>query len=283
MTSSSANPIRIRQKIGKYRIERRLGEGEFAAVFRAMDTVMGSRVALKIPHPPLVDQDLLASFRRESRVVATIQHPGILHMRDATLIGNRLVIATPLGLETLLERLSRRMSLDVTLLMIDQVLSAMACAHERRVVHSAIKPENVILFADGVARLSDFGIARIARRTLVCQDQAADEAGKTERQSRRASCRSDVVSLGRMFFRMLSGQWPPAAEEWPFPGYQRLKAKVPAELITWLRKSVDPNAAGRFEDAVAMHRVFERIEKKLSGRNGRKNSGVRQRGSRNAA
>ena len=94
---STVNKLRIRQRLGKYRLEKRLGEGGFAAVFQAMDTIMGARVALKIPHGTLVDAELLKAFRHEARLVAKVDHPGILQIKDASVIDGRLVISFPAG------------------------------------------------------------------------------------------------------------------------------------------------------------------------------------------
>jgi len=259
MPSVPSTKLRIRQKLGKYRIEKRLGEGGFASVFQAMDTIMGTRVALKIPHEPLVDDQLLASFRKESRLLATVDHPGILQIKDASIINGRLVISFPLGMETLFDRLSRRMSFDTTMLLIDQLMEAVAFAHERKVIHCDIKPENVILFADGSARLADFGIAKVARQTIKGCGTGTVGYMAPEQAMGRPSCRSDVFSLGLVFYRMLAGQWPEWPYEWPLPGYQKLKTRVPQSMIAWLRKSIEINGAKRFPDAVRMRNAFIRI------------------------
>ena len=75
---TSNRPLRARQLLGKYRIERRLGEGGFATVYRAMDTIEGIRVALKIPHASLVNSEVLSDFRNEVRLTARLEHPNIL-------------------------------------------------------------------------------------------------------------------------------------------------------------------------------------------------------------
>ncbi|MFQ5748454.1 MAG: serine/threonine-protein kinase, partial [Planctomycetota bacterium] len=154
--------LRSRQMLGKYRIQRRLARGGFAEVYQAFDTVEGIRVALKIPYPQLVSGDSLDAFRREVRLTARLDHPNILPIKNAEVYDGQLVVAYPLGLGTLADRLRRRISTAKCLAYTGQILEALAYAHSRRVVHCDVKPENLILFPDDVLRLTDFGIAKIA-------------------------------------------------------------------------------------------------------------------------
>ena len=258
MTTTAPQNLRLRQKLGKYRIEGRLGEGGFAAVFQAMDTIMGTRVALKIPHAPLVDGELLKSFRREARMVAKLDHPGILQFKDASIIDDRLVIVFPLGKETLNERVSRRMSFESSLGIIGQLVEAVAMAHDNQVIHCDIKPENVIMFDGGVAKLADFGIAKVARQTVRGQGTGTVGYMAPEQAMGRPSSRSDVFSLGLIAYRMLSGVWPEWPYEWPMEGSQKLKARVHPQLQAWLKKSIAINPKNRFSDAGQMKIELEK-------------------------
>lgn len=258
MPSSAPKNLRIRQRLGKYRIERRLGEGGFAAVFQAMDTIMGTRVAIKIPHAPLVDDELLKSFRREARMVAKLDHPGILQIKDASIIDERLVITFPLGKETLSDRMCRRMSFETILSLIEQLVDAVAVAHENRVIHCDIKPENVILFEQTQAKLADFGIAKVARQTVRGCGTGTVGYMAPEQAMGRPSCRSDVFSLGLIAYRMLSGAWPEWPYEWPLAGHKKLTSRVHPSMITWLKKAVAINPRDRFHDATQMRASFIR-------------------------
>ena len=256
MAESLLPRLKVRQKLGKYRIERRLGEGGFATVFQAMDTIMGTRVALKVPHGSLVDDDLLSSFRREARLVAKLDHPGILQIKDASIIEDRLVISFPLGRETLSDRLTRRMSFETVLSIIEQLIDAVAMAHEKRVIHCDIKPENVIMFDGGVTRLADFGIAKVARVSMRGCGTGTVGYMAPEQAMGRPSSRSDVFSLGLIAYRMLSGVWPEWPYEWPLEGHQKLKSRIHPSLIAWLRKAVDVKPRNRFADAMEMRAAF---------------------------
>ncbi len=262
MTPVAVQKLKVRQKLGKYRIERRLGEGGFASVFQAMDTVIGTRVALKIPHAPLVNEEMLSNFRREAKLISTLDHPSILQFKDASVIDGRLVISFPLGNETLYERLTRRMSFETILSIMDQLLSAVAMAHEQKVIHCDIKPENVIMFDYGVAKLADFGIAKVARSTVRGCGTGTVGYMAPEQAMGRPSCRSDVFSLGLLFYRMLSGEWPEWPYQWPLAGHEKLKGRVPPTMITWLRKAIAMDPRHRFEDAGKMRNSFLRLRTK---------------------
>ena len=102
--------LKARQKIGKYRIERRLNDGPIAAIYEAVDTIHGVRVALKIPHESAMDEHFLVDFKREARLAQRLEHPNILPIRDASFIDGRFVIAMPLGERSLEDRMRRRLS-----------------------------------------------------------------------------------------------------------------------------------------------------------------------------
>ena len=89
--------LKTRQKLGKYRIERRIADGPMAAVYAAVDTIHGTKVALKVPHESAMTDFFLADFKREARLAHRLEHPNILPIRDASFIDGRFVIAMPLG------------------------------------------------------------------------------------------------------------------------------------------------------------------------------------------
>jgi eukaryotic-like serine/threonine-protein kinase len=101
----SDSSLRARQRLGKYRIERRIAQGGFALVYEALDTIEGVRVALKMPHQYNVTASMLDTFQREARLVAKLDHPNILPLKDASFIDGRFVITCRLGEKTLADRL----------------------------------------------------------------------------------------------------------------------------------------------------------------------------------
>jgi serine/threonine-protein kinase len=251
--------LRTRQHFGKYVIERRIANGGYATVYQAKDTIEGVRVALKIPYAHLMKRESIADFRNEVRLAAMMDHPNILPLKYADFIDGQFVIVTLLADTTLQERLKRRMSVGTALDFSRQMLSSIAHAHERRIIHCDIKPENFLIFGENRIRLTDFGIARFAQRTL--RGSGAGTVGyiAPEQAMGKPSFRSDVFSMGIVLYRMFSGSLPEWPYQWPLPGYERLRARLHPDFVSLIRKSIETDAQKRFHDARSMLEGFERI------------------------
>ena len=263
---SDSNVLRVRQRLGKYRIERRIAQGGFANVYQAWDSIEGVHVALKMPHQFNVTASMLDTFQREARVVAKLDHPNILPLKDASFIDGRFVIASRLGEKSLADRLKKRVSFRTALDYIEQMTSAVAYAHRNRIIHCDIKPENMILHSDGRLQLTDFGIAKVAQRTII-RTMVASGSGTIgymapEQAMGRPSAKSDVFSLGLMSYRMLAGVLPEWPFEWPQRGYANLRRKAHPELIAWLKKSLESRPSRRYQDANDMLRAFHSAKRK---------------------
>jgi serine/threonine-protein kinase len=254
--------LRNRQRVGKYRIERRLAQGGFAYVYQAMDTIEGIRVALKMPHQNHVSPVMLDTFQREARLVARLDHPNILPLKDASFIDGRFVIASRLGEKTLADRLKKRLSIETALEFAQQMIEAVAYAHRMKIIHCDIKPENMILLPDGRLQLTDFGIAKIAQRTIHGSGSGTVGYMAPEQAMGRPSMKSDVFSLGLIMCKMLTGYLPEWPFDWPFPGYQTLKRKAHPELIELLRKTLEIRPNRRFKDANELLAAFRRVKGK---------------------
>lgn len=252
--------FKTNQRLDKYRIERKIAEGGFATVYQALDTIEGVRVALKIPHPHLVNANVLAAFRREVRLAATLDHANILPLKNASFIDGHFVIVFALGDRTLADRLRSRLSLETALDYAEQMLEAVAYAHDRWIIHCDIKPENLILFPGNRLRLTDFGIARIVLKTVKASGSGTVGYIAPEQAVGRPSFRSDVFSLGLIIYRMLTGYLPEWPYRWPPPGIERLRRKAHPELIAWLRKAIEPDSRNRFQDARHMLNAYKRIK-----------------------
>jgi eukaryotic-like serine/threonine-protein kinase len=251
--------LKPRQKLGKYRIERRLGVGGFACVYQAMDTIEGIRVALKIPRPQHLTEEVLNDFRNEVRLTAKLDHPNILLIKDASFIDDCFVIVFQLGERTLADRLKNRLSFELALDYAQQMLEAVAYAHSMNIMHCDIKPENFIIFPNNRLRLADFGIAKVSQRTIKGSGSGSVGFMAPEQAMGRPSLKSDVFSLGLIICRMLSGQWPQWPFSWPPPGYQQLKRKTHPDLIDFLHRAIEPNPRKRFRDAEHMLNAFRRV------------------------
>jgi serine/threonine-protein kinase len=206
----------------------------------------------------------MESFRQEVRMVARLDHPSILGVKDASIIDGHFVIVTLMGDEALDERLTRRLSLKTALAWSGQLLDAVAYAHQRKIVHCDIKPENVLVFSDGQIRLTDFGIAKISHRTIVANGTGTVGYMAPEQAMGRPSARSDVFSLGLLIYRMMSGVWPEWPFDWPPAGAAKLRARgVHPDLLKFLRRSMQVRASSRFRDAGVMSREFKLLQPRV--------------------
>jgi len=272
--------IRSRQKFGKYQIERKLGEGAFAAVFGAVDTIEGVRVALKIPFPQYVNKETLEDFRKEARLIAKLKHPNILPLKNAELIDGHFVMAFPLGERSLADRLQYRLSLSLALRFTEQILDAVAYAHARKIIHCDIKPHNLILFPENQLLLTDFGIAKIAQRTV--QGSGSGTVGHIapEQAMGKPSFRSDVFSIGLIAYRMFSACWPEWPFDWPPAGYNRVRERLHADMIELLHRSLEFDQRKRFRDAGQMLSAFRRVKARAIRRTAKSSSPDPKRASR---
>jgi len=255
--------LRPGQKIGKYKLRSRLSNGPYATVFRAHDTLEGIHVALKIPHKGLVTKESLDDFSREVRLAAKLIHPNILGLKSADFIDGHLVIAFPLGEESLEERLARRMSLRTALDLGEQLLNAVAYAHEQRVIHCDVKPDNLLLFQDGRLRLTDFGISKVAHRTISASGAGTVGYMAPEQAMGRPSRRSDVFAAGLVLWQMFSGRLPEWPFDWPPPGYAKVRSLLHPDMITVLKRALDLKPSRRFADGGQILAAYLRAKPKV--------------------
>lgn len=258
----SRSSLRVGSRIGKYRLDRRIGSGGFATVYAATDTLLGIKVALKVPLPAYVSPDLLEEFRREVRMTMKLDHPNILPIRDATFIEGFFVIVTPLAEKTLEDRLKKRIAFETAFDIVQQLLEAVAHAHERGVIHCDIKPENILMFKGNHIRLADFGIAKAAQATISGSGTGTVGYMAPEQAMGKPSAKSDVFSIGLLAYRMLSGKWPEYPFRWPYPGAAQLRRRAHPDLIAIIRKSLSIEPQHRFRDATQMLRHWKKTRLK---------------------
>ena len=251
--------LRARQKLGKYRILGRIASGPLADVYKAADTIHRTRVALKIPKSD--NNTSHEDFLREVQIATRLNHPNILPIQDASFINDHFVIAMALGTESLADRIERRMSTARAFDIADQALAALAHAHEKKIIHCDIKPENFILFPGNKLKLADFGFAKISLRTLKASGSGTIDYIAPEQAMGRPKFQSDVFSLGLVLYRLFSGKLPEWPFKWPMAGHDRLQARVPEEFSLMLKKSMQLDPADRYRNAAEMYAVFKKIKR----------------------
>lgn len=207
--------IQIGDILGDYQVTGILGRGGMGKVYRVRSLITDREEAMKIVLPDLDEDSGLADrFLREIKVHASLQHPNIAALHTALRIGDRLVMILELVEGASLEDALRRGPLDLStaIQFMTQILAALSFAHERGVVHRDIKPANILIAEGGIAKLTDFGIARatggprltgtgLAVGTLAYMAPEQILTGH-------ADARSDIYSLGLMCYEMLTGRRP---------------------------------------------------------------------------
>ncbi len=252
--------LKARQKLGKYNIRKRLAEGGFAQVYDAFDTIEGMRVAIKIPHRHLVTPHMLEDFRKEARTAAVLDHPNILPIKNAQFIDGQFAIIYPLGDCTLADRLGRRMAMATRIMLVEQMLEAVAYAHHRRIIHCDLKPENFILFPGPRLRLTDFGSSRVFHKTVMGSGSGTVGYVAPEQAMGKPTLRSDVFSLGLIIYDLFTGTLPEWPYEWPPQGLSRLRQLVHPGFIALVRRAMQVEQARRFENAIQMLTAFHRLK-----------------------
>lgn len=202
----------------RYEIYDKIGEGGMAVVFKAKDRKLDRYVALKILRPEYTkDDSFIESFHRESQLVAGIVDPNIIQVYDVGQQGNIYYIVMELveG-ETLSEIISREGALDAktTVSYARQIAMALTTAHSNHLIHRDIKPHNIMVTYDGVAKLTDFGIAkRVNNNTLVGDEKEAVMGSihyfsPEQARGNKVDERSDIYSLGIVMYEMITGKVP---------------------------------------------------------------------------
>ncbi|MBI3466749.1 MAG: DUF874 family protein [Planctomycetes bacterium] len=205
-------------QIGRFQTTTPLGAGAFGAVYRAYDPLLEREVALKVPHPELVDNPrAVERFLRESKAAAQLRHPHIVPVYDAGQQGGQYFIASAFIEGATLATLSKDGGLGFrrAAQIVRDLAEALAYAHGRGIVHRDVKPANVMVDSNGDALLMDFGLARVDRTSeQLTKDGAilgtplymAPEQAKGD--SSAVGAKSDQYSLGVTLYELLCGQTP---------------------------------------------------------------------------
>jgi serine/threonine protein kinase len=218
-------PLEVGQQLGPYEILAPLARGGMGELYRARDTRLRREVALKmLPDAAAHDADSLARFDRETRAVATMNHPNILAIHDTgSFHAVPYAVTELLEGEALADRLrtgplNPQKAVEVAC----QIADGLAAAHARGIIHRDIKPDNIFLTHEGRAKILDFGIARIEQpaRTAGMADTIGGGRGTSAQfligtagymspeqvRGKPIDGRTDIFSLGATFFEMLTGR-----------------------------------------------------------------------------
>jgi serine/threonine protein kinase len=203
--------------LGRFHLRERLGDGGFGQVFRAYDPRLDRDVAVKVLKQPNPSERIMERFFREARAVARLDHPNIVAVHDAGFDCGRCWVAYQLigGRPLWWYRDHHRMDAAMVARIIYELADALDHSHHMGVVHRDLKPANILIDEQGRPRLIDFGLARrfdfesdLTRDGAIVGTPAYMSPEQALGQSRQVDERSDVYSLGVIFYELLYGRRP---------------------------------------------------------------------------
>ncbi len=266
--------IELKGQIGKYRILRKLGSGGFGTVYLAEDTILKCQRALKIPHRTSSQADkLLQESVLQTRL---LDHPHIVKLLTVDIIDHILIMVMEFiegtDLEKILDK-SSSLAIKTALKYFRQILSALAFAHQKSVIHRDIRPSNILINLDDDVKIADFGTS-----TLLLEKQfATTKIGSPpymapEQFEGKAVFASDIYSAGSLFYEMVTG-FPPIILANPMEIYKRAKAaqftplaqkspQVSPELNRVIMRTLAPDLKERYAGAGDVLNDLDHLGKK---------------------
>ena len=269
----------IGQSLGRYHILEQLGEGGMATVYKAYDTQLDRNVAVKVLLPMRQKSEkFLKRFEREARALAKLSHPNIVGVIDYGKYEELPYLVmeyVPGG--TLKQKLTGK---PMPWKEVAQILAPIACAldyaHQQGIIHRDVKPSNILIAESGEPMLSDFGIAKILEA-----DETLDLTGTgvgigtpeymspEQAQGQPVDARSDVYSLGVVFYEMVAGRKPYQADtpyavvikhvNEPLPRPKEFIRELPEAVERMLFKALAKKPEDRFQDMASFAIVLEKL------------------------
>jgi len=214
MQTSARPAAGIRQK--RYDLIDVVGRGVTGVVYRAHDSVLERDVAVKEIHSLLInDGELLSRFRHEAKILAQLTHPNIVHVYDLLEEdGHAWIVMEFVGGGELNDLLKDHVVLPLpeTARIASALAEALNYAHAREIVHRDFKPQNVLMNENGLPKITDFGLARLARSSQLTQVGTVfgspSYMSPEQAAGKKTDARSDIYSFGVVLYRMLTGRIP---------------------------------------------------------------------------
>ncbi len=258
------------KKVGKYDILSKLGEGGFGAVYLAHHTKLQKQVALKVLHPQVASDEMLAAyFEREALALARLEHQNIVRVYDYDQIDGYNFIVMEYVDGTNLDRVLRDRDClpgGEAVPLFVQLLAALGYAHQNGIVHRDIKPSNIMLTKSGQVKITDFGIAKVAGSAKLTRTGTGAGSllymSPEQIRGKDIDNRSDLYSVGVTLFQTVTSHTPFEADtdyeimsghlEKEPPPPTRFKGDLPKPLEMIILKSLEKKPDKRYQSAEEM-------------------------------
>lgn len=263
---------------GRYSILKRLGEGGKGIVYKARDTVLNRVVAIKMLKSAVLSEEAYLRFMREAQVVAKLNHPNIVSIYD---IGKEdgkqffvLEFVDGMSLRDLMRTYPEdKCDVQTVLRVSIDVCNALQYAHSQDILHRDMKPENILITGEGVAKLMDFGLAKMLGQPSITQEgiivgtvaYVAPEIAL----GKDADARADLYSFGAVLYEMVTGKPPFPSEDsvrtifghiHDYPvSPSKLNPKVPHALAECIMKLLEKEPGKRYQNAAELLEVLRDV------------------------
>ena len=264
---------------GRYEIKEIIGVGGMANVYRAYDSIDDRTVAVKILRDEHMQNDeLLRRFRNESKAIAVLSHPNIVKVYDVSFNEDiQYIVMEYIDGITLKEYIEQQKVLHwkEAVHFTVQILRALQHAHDKGIVHRDIKPQNIMLLADGTIKVADFGIARFARASQqTVTDKAIGSVHYISPEQAKGDVtdeKSDIYSVGVMLYEMTTGKLPFDAESPVSVALQQIQSQpkrprsinpdIPEGLEDIIIRAMQKDPARRYQSAAEMLRDIDEFKR----------------------
>ena len=260
------------QKISdRYLIVRSIGEGGMANVYLAHDTILDRDVAIKVLRGDLSnDEKFVRRFQREALAASSLSHPNIVEMYDVGEDnGIYYIVMEYVEGKTVKQLVKKRGSLTLSeaLDIMLQLTDGISHAHDSYIIHRDLKPQNILIKDDGQIKITDFGIAMALNSTQLTQTNSVMGSvhylPPEQALGKGATIRSDIYSMGILFYELLTGKLPFKGEnaveiamkqiKEPLPSVRKQNEAIPQSIENIILKATAKNPKNRYHDAKEMH------------------------------